>query len=377
MAVDPPILLLLITEDWYFWSHRLSLARAAQQAGYKVVVVTRVHELQDAIEKEGFTLIPLRLRRSGANPLRELRALLEIIGIYRQVRPTIAHHVALKPVIYGTFAARLTGVSRVVNSLAGLGFAYTSSSWKAKLLKALLAPVFRRTLSLRNSRLILQNPDDVELFLSSRLVSPTRVRLIRGSGVDISLYRPTPEPEGPPIVLLAARMLWDKGIGEFVAAAQELRARGVAARFVLAGETDRENPSAIDPSQLQCWQEEGVVEWAGHCDDMLQAYADCHLVCLPSYREGLPKTLLEAAACGRAIVASDVPGCREIVQHGVNGLLVPVRNAVALADALDRLVADAEMRHRMGQEGRRIVVTHFGADQVTTQTLEVYQEPIF
>ena len=375
MSAEKRVLLLLIAEDWYFWSHRLPLARAARQAGYQVVVVTRVRKLGRAIEAEGFDLVPLRLRRSGANPLLELRALAEIVGIYRRVRPNIVHHVALKPVIYGTLAARLAGVSRVVNSLAGLGFAYASTSWKARLLRSLLEPVFRCTLNLRNSRLILQNPDDIELFVSSGLVPSSRVRLIRGSGVDTALFRPTPEPKGPPAVMLAARMLWDKGVGEFVAAARELRARGVVARFILVGETDPENPSAIEPAQLHRWQEEGIVEWRGRRDDMPAVYAGCHLVCLPSYREGLPKVLLEAAACGRPIVASDVPGCREIVRHGVNGLLVPVRDSQALADALSRLVGDAEARRAMGERGRGIVVSEFGAERVATQILEVYREP--
>jgi len=379
-AHSPPVtgrrtkLLFLVTEDWYFCSHRLPPARAAQAAGYDVIVATRVERQGAEIKAEGFKLVPLNLRRRSRNPFRELAAIAEIVQVYRRERPDIVHHVALKPVLYGSLAALIVRGPAVVNALAGMGFLFTSRSRLATVLRAVVSRIFRVLLNARGNVLILQNPDDMAVLVSDGLVEPSRVRLIRGSGVDIKRFSPLPEAAGALVVMLAARMLWDKGVGEFVAAASALRARGVTARFVLVGDGDADNPASIPDAQLKAWHESGVVEFWGRCDDMPAAFAQAHIVCLPSYREGLPKVLLEAAACSRPIVATDAPGCREIVRHGENGLLVPLRDAISLADAIELLLGDASLRLKMGRRGRQLVESEFSDVQVALQTLAVYRE---
>lgn len=369
-----PKLLFLVTEDWYFCSHRLPLARAAKAAGYEVVVATRVGAHAEAILAEGFKLVPIGLRRSSQNPWREIKAILEIAGIYRRERPDLVHHVALKPVLYGSIAARLTRVPAVVNALAGLGFVFASESLKARLLRPWVVGALRLLLDARGRVLIVQNPDDRRMLVEGGVVKPARVRLIRGSGVDIRRFAPTPEPVGTPLVVLPSRLLWDKGVGEFVAAARLLKAQGAEARFVLVGAGDPENPATIPDGTLEAWRAEGVVEWWGRREDMSAVLESSSIACLPSYREGLPKVLLEAAACGRPLVATDVPGCREIVIDGSNGLLVPVRDAPALADAIGRLLADPGLRVAMGRRGRELVEAQFSEERVVMQTLAVYRE---
>jgi glycosyltransferase involved in cell wall biosynthesis len=376
-APPQPRLLFVVAEDWYFCSHRLHIALAARDAGFDVVVATRVRaEGGDAarITAAGLRLHPIGMSRGRLNPWRELLSVLELLRVYRRERPDLVHHVAVKPVIYGSLAARLAGVPRVVNALAGLGFLFSSISLKARLLRPLATLAYRLLLGGPKQVLILQNADDRELFVRRGLVSAAATRLIRGSGVDTDRYAPRPEPDGPPLVALPARLLRDKGVAEFVAAARLLKTGGVAARFALIGDVDPENPASIGREQLAAWQAEGVVEVWGHRDDMPEVLAGCALVCLPSYREGLPKILLEAASCGRAIVATDVPGCREIVVDGDNGLLVPPRDAPALAAALATLLGDPALRRSMGERGRQRVLAEFAAERVAAATLAVYRE---
>ena len=367
-------LLFLVTEDWYFCSHRLPPARAAKADGYDVVVATRVDLRGAEIAAEGFKLVSIRLRRSSWNPFREVAAIAEIAQIYLRERPDIVHHVGLKPVLYGSLAALLVRRPAVVNALAGMGFLFTSRSRTAAVLRYAVSRILRVLLNAGRSVLILQNPDDEAVLVSGGLVEPSRVRLIRGSGVDIERFVPSPEPGGSPVVMLPSRMLWDKGVGEFVAAAGALRARGVVARFVLVGDGDADNPASIPDAQLKAWHDTGLMECWGHCEDMPAALKQAHIVCLPSYREGLPKVLLEAAACARALVATDAPGCREIVRHGQNGLLVPLRDAATLANAIERLLGDPALRIRFGQKGRQMIESEFSEAKVAQETLEVYLE---
>lgn len=368
----PLKLLYFVTEDWYFCSHRLPLAVAARQAGYDVSVVTRVQEHGEVIRGAGLRLIPLALDRSGKNPVGELRTLRQVTRIYRNVRPDIVHHVALKPVLYGSIAARFARVPVVINALMGLGYLFSSADLAAKLIRPCVEMGLRGLLG--RSRLIVQNPDDRQLILDKRLSTAERVALIRGSGVDLAKFAPMPEPTGIPLVVLPARLLWDKGIREFVDAARQLRRQGVQARFALVGEPDVSNPAAVPPDMLQAWSTEGAIELWGWRTDMAEVLAQAHIVCLPSYREGLPKALLEAAACGRPLVSCDVPGCREIVQHGVNGLLVAPRDAAALAAALHQLLQDAKQRTEFGRQGRRLVAAEFSVESVIAQTLALYRE---
>lgn len=369
-----PHLLFIVTEDWFFCLHRLSLAVAAKRAGFEVSVATRVAEHGTVIESAGLRLIPLRLSRRSRNPLTEARLIADLVGLYRRERPDIVHHVAMKPVIYGSLAARLTGRRAVINALTGLGFLFTSDRLSARLLRPLVEAAFRGLLNAPICRTIVENPDDLRQLTDDGVVEPERIRLIRGSGVDLAKFSPSPEPEGPPLVVLPARMLWDKGVGEFVDAARRLREEGVQARFALVGQRDPENPSAIAEAQLREWARSGVVEYWGFRSDMPKVFAQCHIVCLPSYREGLPVSLLEAAACTRAIVTTDVPGCREAVRDEENGLLVPRGDSAALAAALSRLIADPALRRTMGARGRARAEKEFSVDSVVAQTLSLYRE---
>jgi glycosyltransferase involved in cell wall biosynthesis len=370
----PPRLLYLVTEDWYFCSHRLPVARAARDAGAEVVVAARVGAHRTAIESEGFRLIPLAWRRGSHGPLAEIAAIREIARVYRRERPDLVHHVALKPVIHGSLAAALTGVPHVVNALTGLGALFIGSSAKTRALGALARVVLKPLLNRRGGRVILQNADDRRLLEKRGLLGHDRVSLIRGSGVDTVRFAPTAESDGPPVAVLVARMLRDKGVAEFVAAARLLKQRGVEVRMQLAGPTDPDNPATIDAASLRGWQAEGVVDWLGPVGDMPGLWADSHIAVLPSYREGLPKALLEAAACGRAMVATDVPGCREIVRHGETGLLVPAKDVAALADAIQRLVNDGTLRRRLSARARMVAETEFGEAVVVRETLALYRE---
>jgi glycosyltransferase involved in cell wall biosynthesis len=367
-----PKLLYLVTEDWYFCSHRLPIARAARDAGYEVLVATRVDRHGDAIRREGFELLPLNLRRREMRPWRELGALAEIVRLYRRVRPHIVHHVAMKPVVYGSIAARLAGVPVVINALAGLGFVFASSTRRARILRPFLKLALRGLVAGGGCQAVVQNPDD-EKLMQGIGVSGERITVIRGSGVDPTAFRPMPEPSGDVVVTMVSRMLWDKGVGELVEAARQLRDGVHRLRVQLVGPSDPENPAAIPEITLRNWEREGVVQWLGQRDDVAELWARSHIAVLPSYREGLPKALLEAAACGRPMVATDVPGCREIVIDGETGLLVPARDSASLAQALARLAADAALRKHMGDAARRRVVDHFSQERVAAETLELYQ----
>jgi glycosyltransferase involved in cell wall biosynthesis len=372
--INKPKILYFVTEDWYFCSHRLPLALAAYEAGYEVLVATRVNQHGDLIRSHGLQLIPIVLSRRSRNPLKELSVIWHLLRIYKKNKPDIVHHVALKPVLYGSIAAQLTGVPTVVNALAGLGFLFISKRLQALILRPLVETAFRLLLNRARSKVIFQNPDDMGLLVGRGVLAKERAILIRGSGVDTKTFTYTPEPMGTPLVILASRMLWDKGVGEFVDAARLLKSQGLVARFALVGEGDPENPASISQNQLALWHDDGIIEWWGRQENMPEIISNAHIVCLPSYREGLPKVLIEAAACGRPIVATDVPGCREIVRHNENGLLVPAKDPQALAVALKRLLNDAELRESMGKRGRAMVEAEFSTEYVVEQTLQLYKE---
>ena len=364
----------LVTEDWAFLSHRLPIARAARDAGFDVIIATHVADCDERIRQEGFRLISIGLRRAGTNPFKELAAIFEIINIYRTEQPDIVHHVALKPVLYGSLAARIVRKPFIVNALIGLGFIFISDKWYVKNARHVISMALKFALNSRHSKLILQNPDDVQLFLKADIVKPEKIVLIKGSGVEADRFMPSPESPGDPMVVLVSRMLWDKGVGEFVNAAKMLRQEGIKARFVLVGKNDPDNPASIPTSTLTSWNDEGVVEWWGYHEDIPGIFRQSHVVCLPSYREGLPKVLMEAAACERPIVTTDTPGCREIVHDGINGFLVPLRNSEALADALRKLIENPTLRKEMGQKGRELVLKEFTVEKVVGETMILYNQ---
>ena len=375
MSAARPKILFVVAEDWYFWSHRRPIAAAALQNGYDVFVATRVGECGEKIIEAGFRLIPLRLNRSSYSLFHELRTISELRRIYRREKPDIVHHIALKPILYGSMAALGNRRMQVINAFAGLGYLVSSPSFKAQALKRVLWKMFRFLLNRPNSFLLLQNREDRDLLVAEIGVPPEKTTIIRGSGVDVNEFQATAEVPGIPIVLLSSRMLWIKGISDFVEAAKLLRARGMNARFVLAGDTDPGSPGAIPREKLQEWQNAGPVEWWGHQQSMSRMLQQSAIVCLPSHGgEGVPKALIEAAASERAIVATDVPGCRDIVRHGTNGLLVPPKNPAALADAIAQLLNDAPLRAEMGRRGREIAVNEFSEEKVIQQTLALYRQ---
>lgn len=368
-----PKLLFLVTEDWYFCSHRLDIARAAKRAGFDVAVATRVQNHGTAIEAEGFKLIPISLRRRFANPLQEMGALAELVRIYRAERPDIVHHVALKPMLFGSLAALLAGLPAIINAVAGMGYVFTSTSTHARILRPFIQTFLRLLLNNRRTSLILQNEDDLGLLQDFGVVDRQHVSLIRGSGVDVGHFKPLPEPEGEVTVAIVSRLLWDKGVHNLVEAVLSLRRQGLAIRLLLAGTPDPDNPASIPQAQIDAWNAEPGIEWLGYIEDVRAVWARAHIAALPSRREGLPKSLLEAAACARPIVATDVPGCREVVRHGENGLLVPSKDVAALAEALRKLAVDPQLRRDWGAKARKMAETEFRSELVVEQHLKLYE----
>lgn len=359
-------LLYFVSEDWYFCSHRLSLAVAAKNAGYDVIVVTRVNNDGARILQAGLRLIPLNMSRRGMSPFEEFAVIWNLFLICQKERPDIVHHVAIKPVLYGTIAALFFKVC-IINALAGMGWLFTSETWRARAMRKLVLVFFR--ILLPKTTVIVQNKDD-ERFVQG--LGCRQVHMIRGAGVDVDAIRPSPEPSGPCVVLLVGRMLRDKGVEEYVAAAQILKSRGRIVRMLLVGAPDDQNPASIPINRLEQWKASGVIEWLGHRDDVPELLAKSHIVCLPSYREGVPKSLLEGLSAGRPLVATDVPGCREVVQDGINGLLVPVKDSFSLANALDKLILSSELRHKMGKASRDFAVTEFSSQRIEGETLNLY-----
>lgn len=369
---NKPKLLYVVTEDWYFVSHRLHLAVAAQKAGFSVAVATRVGKHADIILREGIRLIPLEVSRRSGNPLREFMTL---VLLYRRERPDIVHHVALKLVLYGSLAARVARVPAQVNAVTGLGWLFITRNWLIRCIRPAISWMLARLLNTPSCRLIVQNPDDIAL-LNKAGISKSLLRMVRGAGVNTAMFSPSSKPKSlePVCVALAARILWDKGVGEFVDAARQLKQTGVNACFVLVGNPDTDNPASVPKDTLQAWQNENIVEWWGHREDMSTVFSAVDVVCLPSYREGLPKVLLEAASCGLPIVSTDVPGCREVVNAGENGLLVPAHDAKALSKALLCLIENPELRVKMGKRSREIALAEFSSEYINGQVLDIYRE---
>ncbi|MCZ6596581.1 MAG: glycosyltransferase family 4 protein [Planctomycetota bacterium] len=366
-------ILYLVTDDSFFWSHRRPLASAARDAGCEVVVATPPGEYRARIEAEGFRFAPVGMARSR-NPVRVLMSFFAVFRLYRRERPDLVHHVSMRPVILGGLAARLAAVPARVDLVTGLGWVFTSGS---RWLRFLVERAYRIALGGRRGWTVFQNPDDREHFVSRGLVDPARSSVILGSGVDVERLSARPEPRGTPRVVLAARMLEHKGVGDLVEAGRILRERGVPHRIVLAGRPDEENPASIPAEQLEAWDAEGIVEWVGHREDVEHLLADSHVACLPSYyREGLPKFLLEALALGRPVVTTDMPGCREAVRGGENGILVPPRRPTELADALERLLSDPEARRVMGQASRALARRCFAEPVVVGETLAIYKRQV-
>lgn len=366
----------LISEDWFFCSHFMARALAARDAGYDVVVVARECAHGAKIRDAGLRLLPVGFNRSSINPFREIVLLTNICLAYRRERPDVLHHIATKPILYGSLAALFClRDPAIVNAPVGMGFVFSSRRPLARVLRPFLRLGYRLLVNPRGSRVIFENPDDAGEFVERGFVRGADSVVIRGAGIDVGQFRPAcPPPPGPPVVALVARMLRDKGIYEFVAAASRLHDAGSLARFALIGNPDPGNPASIPAEQLRAWHGSKGVEWWGYQRDMVAAWQKSHVACLPSsYREGLPKALLEAAACGLPIVTTDAVGCREVVQDSHNGFLVPVGDVEALASALNALIVDSQLRTVMGERSRTRAECEFTSARVNSETLAVYR----
>jgi glycosyltransferase involved in cell wall biosynthesis len=366
-----PRLLYLVSEDWYFLSHRLPMARAAREAGYEVHVATRVVDGGKHIVDEGFVLHPLHWRRGSTNPIDFINAVIEVRKVYRSLKPDLVHQVAFWPTVVGSLAAFGLPMKRLA-ALAGMGFAFTSNAPKARLVRAFAEPLLRWLLSGPQAAVLVQNPDD-QRGMRALGVPADKIFIIPGSGVDTDALQPMPEPPPPVTMAFVGRLLADKGLRTLIEAHSLLAGRGEAIRLLIAGDVDPANPASIPQTEIETWRRRPLLEVLGHVPDIATVWAKAHIAVLPSRREGLPLSLLEAAACGRPLVATDVPGCREIARPGVNALLVPVDDAQAFADAVQTLAHDAEMRTRFGAAGRALVEREFSSKRIGAETVKLYR----
>jgi glycosyltransferase involved in cell wall biosynthesis len=370
--------ILFANTDWYLYNFRRSLALALQAAGYEVLLLSPPGNYSARLRALGLRWQPLQMDRRSVNPLREMVLLLRLVRLFRRERPMLVHNFTVKCAVYGSIGARLARVPARINAVDGLGYVFASGERKARMLRPLVRAMLRIALGGRGARLILQNPDDRTSFEKFGLATAGSVDLIPGAGVDCSRFSPRERSttiQAPPTVLLAARLLWEKGLAEYVEAARILRSQGRTVRFLLAGNPDQGNPAAVPEATIRGWVAQGIIEWLGHVDDMAALYASMDIVVLPSfYREGLPTSLIEAAACGLPLITTDMPGCREVVQHEADGLLVPPRDARALADAIARLLDSTALRARLGEAARAKVLAMFDERIVIQRTQKVYRE---
>lgn len=365
-------LLIIVNVDWFFLSHRLPIALGALRAGYEVHIATKLTQGPEQLEAYGFIVHPLTLDRSAAGPMGLAKLTSDLVRLIALVRPDVLHLVTIKPVLLGGLAARLVPVKKVVFAVSGLGHVFVAQGVLDRLRRTLAGALYRFVLGAPNSTVIFQNPDDRKAIESVARLRPERTVLIPGSGVDLEQYVVRPVEPGIPVVLMAARLLITKGVREYVAAARQLRQTGVQARFWLVGEPDLANPASIQPDELAEWVQQGDVEVLGQRTDIADLMAKALLVVLPSYREGLPKVLIEAAACGRTVITTDVPGCRDAIENGVTGMLVPPRDTAALSTAINALLIDRARCEAMGSAGRKRAQQMFDVRTVVEKHLKIY-----
>lgn len=364
----------MVNAPEFFLSHRLPLATAAQKAGYDVHVATAEGSEVQSIQSLGFTHHVVPFARSGQNPLNELKTLISLIKLFKTIKPSLVHLITIKPVLYGGIAARFTGIEAVVSAVSGLGTVFLAESAIARLRRWLVILMYRFAFNQKRLSVIFQNPDDRDILLSLKTLKPHQIRMIRGSGVDLFDYPFLPEPEGTPVVVMAARLLKDKGVIEFIEAAKILRERDVSVEMRLIGSPDVGNPTSVTQTEFDQWAAEGYVQLLGYQKNIAKHYCEANIICLPSYREGLPKSLVEAAACGRPVVTTDVPGCRDAIIPKKTGFLVPVKNAVALANAIETLIQDAGLRKSMGEAGRTLAEEVFAIEKIVDQHMVIYRD---
>lgn len=369
-------LLIVITNPDFFLSHRKEIALEAKSQGYEVHLCTMNKPSVAEIKSLGFIHHNWRIARTGTNPLSEFLAILSLWRVFWTVRPDIVHLVTIKAVLYGGILARLSPVKGVVTAISGLGFVFSSQKLKARILRSVLKYFYAFALGHSNQKIIFQNPDDRELLYHVTGFDLTKVEMIRGSGVNLEKFTPKPESEGDIVFTFAARLLWDKGIGEFIDAANSLVGQDLPVRFLVVGEPDSLNPESVKDEHIKRWAMQPRISFLGHksAEEMPEIFAKSHVVVLPSYREGLPKVLLEAQASGRPVITTDVPGCRDAIEEGKTGLLCPVRDASILAVQMRKLIEKPELRREMGQNARKLAEEVFGVEKVVEQHLNIYSK---
>ena len=363
----------VVNEDWGFISHFYERALAAQSAGYSIGISAHLGEKQNVLREAGFALYPHNISRSGTNPLVEIRNLFAMVKVFRKSKPDIVHLIALKSIVIGAIAARIYGKADVVCAPIGMGYLFSSSDRRARFLQPIIRLILRRILNLKNTHVIIENDEDCASLVSGKFVKASNIQVIKGAGVDLSLYQATPENRDTQVVTMFARVLRDKGVLDFVEAANIVHKQFPKAVFQLVGDCDPGNPTSFSEHEVRSWESAGSITWLGYRTDVPALLASSNIVCLPSYREGLPKTLIEACAAQRAIVATDVTGCREVVNHGSNGLLVPVRSPEQLATAISQLLGDPVQRATFGKNGRLRAENEFASPIVIEKTLAIYK----
>lgn len=365
-------LVYVITEDWFFASHFLDRAVAATKNGYKVSVVTRCRTTSEALKDRSINFCNFEFSRLGLNPFSEAITILRLRKLLISLQPDIVHNIALKPVVLGSIAAKLAGIRNIVNAPVGMGYVFTSNENKARLLRPVVKKLIRFVLGQPNSRVVIENLDDLQNLIDNSFAKPHTIALIKGAGVDTEKFKMVPEPDGPIKVIMVSRLLRDKGVREFIDAAKIVHGLRSSVEFLLVGDVDNGNPTSLTRHELNELSQSNSIKLLGARTDIAELLASSHIACLPSYREGLPKSLIEAASCGRPIVTTNVPGCREVVEEMTNGLLIPPRDVEALAKALVKLIDDAKLRKQMGTNNRNKAISEFSNQIIIRQTRDVY-----
>jgi glycosyltransferase involved in cell wall biosynthesis len=370
--------LLLANTDWYLYNFRRALAHHLQQSGYDVTLICPNGPYVDKLRGLGFKCTPFDFPVGRLSLFKEFRFIFRLIMLYQREKPRIVHHFTIRCVLYGSIAARIVHGISVVNALTGMGHVFTADSMRAKLLRPVVRFLYRFFLTGSRGRTIFQNSDDMHMFVKNGIVDGSRCHVILGSGVNCTIFKRRKRRNGTTekqvTVLFASRLIREKGVDEFIKAASLVRSQGMPVKFLLAGDIYEQNPSSLTQSDLESICRDGVVNLLGHIDDMQAILEDTDIVVLPSYREGCPRILIEAGAMEIPIVTTDVPGCNAVVEHGLNGYLVPPRNILALAEAISQLACDGALRQRFGKAGRRVVQSRFGESTVLENTTRVYRQ---
>ncbi|CAM2980775.1 glycosyltransferase family 4 protein [Pseudoalteromonas distincta] len=366
-------ILFIVNVDWFFISHRLPIALAAIEEGYEVHIACGVTNRKKDLESLGIFVHPLSITRSGTSVLKELRVIKQMNFIVKNLKPDVVHLVTIKGAVYGGLVTRFKNIKNRVVSITGLGFVFIDGNIKARAIRFVITKLYRLALNSANTTVIFQNENDKNIFVKNRIIKSEQSVIIRGSGIEIRDYDYFREPTGGKVVMFLARLLKDKGLIEFCEAAVILKESGVLAKFVLVGDIDLENPNSITQSELEHYIKLGVIEHWGFTTDVSETIAKSHIMVLPSYREGLPKSLIEAAACGRAVITTNVPGCRDAIEPDVTGLLVEVKNSKELAQVIQRLLENDLLRNEMGKAGRKLAEEHFNINDVVDTHMSIYR----